>query len=383
MKNEIKVLLGIGIVIVVLVGIFGANTLGLFSLSENNKTIKIGVVYPMTGNAAAYGEYAVNAFKLAVDNINKNSNLKIEAIYEDGKCNGKDAISAANKLIEVNNVDFLIGFCTGEILAIAPITEQNKKILFAPGATGVKVGNVSKFVFRTIGNEETGIKKLAPYLVQQGVDEVSVIAENTDFAQSVNKVFQDDFVASKGKIKFAENFNADNVDFKTTVSKFKDANVKNIFIIVQSYKSSQTLLKEMKEQNYYPQIYASDSLISEEAMNYYKQNNLLDVVEGTVFVSLVFDENNTSAQNLFKQYKDNYGTLEGPIPKTYLATYYDSAYMILQGVNKVGKDPEKLITYFSEINWNGASGHVTFDGNRNAISEVAIDVVKNGEIVSN
>jgi branched-chain amino acid transport system substrate-binding protein len=382
MQNKNKLLIGILIVTVFAIVIVGLNTVGLFSLSKNNNVIKIGVVYPMTGNAAAYGEYAVNAFRLAVENINKDSDLKIEAIYEDGKCNGKDAVSATNKLIEFDNVDFLIGFCTGEVLAMAPIAEQNKKILFAPGATGAKVGNVSKFVFRNIGNQETGIKKLVPYLISQNINEISSIAENTDFAQSINKSFQDTFTNQGGKMQFTENFNSDNIDFKTMVFKLKNANVKDIFIITQSYKSSLTLLKEMKEQNYKPNIYASDSLISAEALEFYKQNNLQDIIEGTVFITLVFDEKNPLAQDLLNLYKDKYGSLEGPIPKTYLATYYDSAYMIKDGVINVGKDPEKLLSYFSSINWNGASGNIVFDDNRNAIADAEIKIVKNGEMVS-
>jgi branched-chain amino acid transport system substrate-binding protein len=382
MQNKNKILIGILIIVLLGFAILGIAKVGLLSLSNNNDVIKIGVVYPMTGNAAPYGEYAVNAFRLAVENINRNSDIKIEAIYEDGKCNGKDAVSAANKLIEYNNVDFLIGFCTGEVLAMAPIAEKNKKILFAPGATGAKVGESSKFVFRNIGNQETGVKKLVPYLISKNIIEISSISENTDFAQSINKSFQDTFTNQGGKVIFAENFNSDNIDFKTIVSKLKNANVKNVFIITQSYKSSLTLLKEFKEQNYYPQIYASDSLISAEALNFYKQNNLQEVVDGTVFITLVFDENNSKAQDLFTKYTKQYGSLEGPIPKTYLATYYDSAYLIEQGVNKVGKDPEKLIAYFSSIDWNGASGHLVFDDNRNAIADAAIKIVKDGEMIS-
>ena len=382
MQNKNKLLIGILIIVILGVAIFGIVEAGLFSLSENNQIIKIGVVYPMTGNAASYGEYAVNAFRIAVYNINKNSDIQIEAIYEDGKCNGKDAASATNKLIEYNDVDFLIGFCTGEVLAMAPIAEKNKKILFAPGATGAKIGESSRFVFRNIGNQETGIKKLGPYLISQNIIAISSIAENTDFAQSINKSFQNTFVSLGGKIQFTENFNSDNIDFKTMVSKLKNAEAKDIFIITQSYKSSLTLLKEMKEQNYKPNIYASDSLISAEALNFYKQNNLQDVVDGAVFITLVFDENNSLAQDLFKQYKEKYGSLEGPIPKTYLATYYDAAYLIEDGVNKVGKDPEKLIAYFSSIDWNGASGHLVFDDNRNAIADATIKIVKNGEMVS-
>lgn len=360
---------------------FAVSSSGWFALT-NHKIIKVGVVYPMTGNASPYGEYAIKAFRLAVDEL-KESGVKIDVVYEDGKCNPKDAVIATNKLINVDNVDFLVGFCTGEVLAMAPIAEANKKILFAPGSTGARIGESSRYVFRTIGSEETGVKKLAPYLVSKGIKKIATISENTDFAQSINNSFKENFIKAGGNIVFAENFNADNVDFKTTVMKLKYENVDNIFIVVQSYKNSLTLLKEMKEQGYAPNIYTSDSVISLEALNFYKENELGNIIEGSVFITVVFDENNLSAQNLFKKYKEKYGSTEGPIPTTYLATYYDVIYMIKDGVDTVGFDSEELIPYFSKLTWKGASGEWKFDESGNAITDTVIKTIKNGEIVNN
>jgi len=62
MKNKILIALVFSVVLVL--ALFGATTVGWFSLS-NQKVIKVGVVYPMTGNASPYGEYAINAFGLS------------------------------------------------------------------------------------------------------------------------------------------------------------------------------------------------------------------------------------------------------------------------------------------------------------------------------
>jgi ABC-type branched-subunit amino acid transport system substrate-binding protein len=39
----------------------------------------------------------------------KMKDYNIELIYEDGKCNGKDSTSAAQKLISVDKVDMILG----------------------------------------------------------------------------------------------------------------------------------------------------------------------------------------------------------------------------------------------------------------------------------
>ena len=91
------------------------------------ETIRIGIIAPFTGDAAVYGQSEKNAIDLAVEEINLNGGIDgrlIEVIYEDGKCNGMDATTAAQKLINVDNVDIILGgTCSGETLAIAPLAE--------------------------------------------------------------------------------------------------------------------------------------------------------------------------------------------------------------------------------------------------------------------
>jgi len=82
------------------------------------EVVKIGVIAPLSGPGATYGEDAVNVFQQSVDEYNaSNPTTKVTLIVEDGKCAGKDATSAAQKLVNVDKIDILLGGqCSSETL---------------------------------------------------------------------------------------------------------------------------------------------------------------------------------------------------------------------------------------------------------------------------
>ena len=86
--------------------------------AEIPDVVKIGFIAPLTGNAAALGQDdkagVVHYFELNPTIDGKT----VEVIYEDGKCNGQDAANAAQKLVNVDKVQVIIGgLCSGETLA--------------------------------------------------------------------------------------------------------------------------------------------------------------------------------------------------------------------------------------------------------------------------
>ena len=69
--------------------------------------IKIGALLPLSGDAAAYGENVKQGIELALKGTN------FEVIYEDGKCEGPDAVTAIQKLINLDGVVGVIGVFVG------------------------------------------------------------------------------------------------------------------------------------------------------------------------------------------------------------------------------------------------------------------------------
>lgn len=77
--------------------------------AEIPEVVKIGYIGPLTGNAAAYGQdVKAGISQYFAENPTIDGNA-VEVIYEDGKCNGQDAANAAQKLVNVDKVQVILG----------------------------------------------------------------------------------------------------------------------------------------------------------------------------------------------------------------------------------------------------------------------------------
>src|SRR5687767_5208341 len=88
---------------------------------------KVGSVLPLSGPAAALGQFAREGFDLAVEEINAKggvNGVKIEAAHQDGKGAARDSVDAFNKLASVDKPAYVVTLATAPLLAMAPLADQ-------------------------------------------------------------------------------------------------------------------------------------------------------------------------------------------------------------------------------------------------------------------
>ena len=131
----------------------------------DENTIKIGVIMPQTGFLASPGQSVISGINLCIDEFNsKNSDKKIELIFEDSKSDPKIGVSAINKLINVDHVKIVIGDLGSPIfLAMASIAEKNKVVMISPGASNPSVSEAGDYIFRIYTSDEFDGKVMAGY----------------------------------------------------------------------------------------------------------------------------------------------------------------------------------------------------------------------------
>lgn len=127
--------------------------------------IKIGVVTPLSGTYTPIGEQVKMGLDLAAKEINAAGGIngrKVDLIYEDEEANPAVATQKAEKLFQVEKVDFLTGTVnSGSTLAVGQLAERNNKLIattvsFADSITGDKC---SPNVFRV--NARAGMQSAA------------------------------------------------------------------------------------------------------------------------------------------------------------------------------------------------------------------------------
>ena len=103
--------------------------------------IKIGVLPPFTGPFAAIGQNVKTALDMRASELNAAGGIlgrKIVLVYEDGESNPATATQRAEKLFQVDKVDFLTGTVhSGVTIAVGQVAERNNRLM----ATTVSFSN--------------------------------------------------------------------------------------------------------------------------------------------------------------------------------------------------------------------------------------------------
>ena len=107
--------------------------------TEEVGTIKIGVLASLTGALESYGKQTQRGFELgleyATDGTMEVAGKKIEVVFEDTETKPEVAVQKATKLLEDDEVDFLVGSSSsGDTLAVLPLAEEYEKIMIVEPA---------------------------------------------------------------------------------------------------------------------------------------------------------------------------------------------------------------------------------------------------------
>jgi len=142
------------------------------SLLAQGNPIRIGVDTPLSGTYAPIGQQVKWGLELAAKEINAAGGVmgrQLQLIYEDEEANPAVATQKAEKLFQVDKVDFLTGTVnSGSTLAVGQVAERNKRLMattvsFADSITGDKC---SPNVYRVNAKAGQQSAALAAWLAQ-------------------------------------------------------------------------------------------------------------------------------------------------------------------------------------------------------------------------
>ena len=372
MDQRNKIVVGVIVVVLVIVG-------GYLLLNKNagpSGPLKIGFIAPLTGDAAVYGEPLRNMVAMAVEEINASGGVNgsnIEVIYEDGKCNGKDAATAAQKLVNVDKVQIILGgFCSGESLAAVPIAEAAKVTLLSVGSSSPDLTGKSAYFFRDYPSDASQGKVLARFAYDEKKwQHVAIIQEQTDYAVGVYNAFSDNFDGARSR----EEFPTSTTDFRSILVKLKATDPDALFIDTQTPAVAERILKQMNELGWKPALIVNDALSGDPKT--VADNK--DILEGALAAEFGINPNNEKFKKMIESYKTKYG--QEPPYQSYAQTEYDGVYIIRDGLLAVGNNGEKLAAWSRTIkNWQGASGLITIQQNGDREGGHVLKVVKDGKV---
>lgn len=200
-------------------------------------SIKVGIILPLTGGQAAFGEIEKNSFEMAVEEINAAGGIKgkkLELIFEDDTGKPEVARSAAEKLINKDKVVMLGGgYGSSETFAIAGVAQQSRMPFLVNTGSADKITEQKwEYVFRLNPPASDYPEGLESFLTEVVKPQTAVILyEDSNFGTSSSQSFEETCQRLGIKVLLKEGYSKGGVDFKPLLIKVKQANPDLVYMI--------------------------------------------------------------------------------------------------------------------------------------------------------
>ena len=359
-------------------GIIACNAIG--DVGGGDEPYKIGVMESVTGPGETYGNVAVQAKQMAVEEINAAGGVNgrmIELVVEDEKCNAQDAITAYRKLTDVDGVKIILGTsCSGAMLGAAPLAEGEGVVMFSGLATNPDIANAGDYIFRTsMSDAQVGIDT-GNVLWADGVRTLATITEATDYAEGVRRTSVEQFEKRGGQIVGEERYASDVTDFRSQLTKLLNANPDGLHVAAQSEFTGGTIVKQARELGYGGPIYSDIVPIGTTALEIAG-----DAATGMKAITADLDPASSKAQEVLANFRQKYDYVTLP---WYLGSAYDDVYITAECLKQTedDQDADGFRDCMYDITWSGAIGdNYSFDENGEVVglANVVVEILPTSE----
>ena len=245
--------------------------------------VKIGVLFPLTGNSAASGQEGKQSVEVGAEIVNTGhpelkgmpigttaglpglGGARIEPVYVDHRGDPSVAQSLAQRLITDNGVVALLGSYQSSTAMTATAVAERYGIPFVVGDSVAAniTGRGFKYTFRVTPiaqNFADSYMRFLKSMKQAGksVDTIAIVNENTDYGSSVGDAIEAEAKKTGLPLAIRIPYSANGPDVSAQVLQLKQANPSVALFV--SYASDAILfMRTMKSLDYLPPMIIGDS----------------------------------------------------------------------------------------------------------------------------
>ncbi|QUW22335.1 substrate-binding domain-containing protein [Sporosarcina sp. Marseille-Q4063] len=222
--------------------------------TEEAGTIKIGVLASLTGALESYGKQTKQGFELGVeyatDGTNEVAGKKIEIVFEDTETDPVVAVQKATKLLEDDEVDFLVGSSSsGDTLAVLPLAEEYEKIMIVEPAVADSItgSEFNPFIFRTGRNSSQDAVAGAAAIAKPGV-KIATFAPDYSFGWDGVAAFKKAAEDLGAEVVLEEFADPAATDFTSNLQKIIEEKPDYLFVVWAGANSPWNQISDLKMQ---------------------------------------------------------------------------------------------------------------------------------------
>jgi neutral amino acid transport system substrate-binding protein len=371
--------------------------------TENTtQALKLGSLFPMTGDAEALGEDLSQAVTLAVDTINACGGVNeqpVTLIQEDSQTNPNAAAAAMSKLVTVEKVAGVVGASASSVSSLTvDIAVDNQVMQISGGSSSTafteraQAGEFKGYWARTFPSATYQAQVLAKLAIEQGFQRISTIAIDNSYGIALEQEFVKSFKQLGGTVINEDNPvrydpNPNSLDAQVAQAY---ANNPDAVLGILYGETGTFLLRSAHEQGYSEGVtpLLTDGVYSQEFVNNLgKTENGKSIIEGAL--GTVPGASGEGLDSFTQTWQQEIGAeMTIPVPYTWDATVLmmlaaelaneNTGTAIKDNLRSISNSPGTevsdpceamaLIRQGEEINYQGASGDLELDEYGDTIS---------------
>lgn len=335
------------------------------------KTVKIGVIAPLSGDLSALGKGIQHSVELAVKQANEANaipgwDIKVEPVDDEGKADvGKNG---ATKLAADDAVGGVVGNLNSSVSQqTQPVFAAANIVQVSPANTGPSLtrgadGNTRpyKTFFRTCTTDITQGGFAAKFLLDQGIKSVATVHDKKTYGQGLVQYFTEAFKKGGGTVVAAETINPDESNYAPVVSKIAPAKPQAVYYGGE-YPQAGPLSQQMKAAGLNVPLMGGDGIYDPTFIQLAGATS-----NGDLATSVGEPTENTEAG---KKFLADYEAAKFAEPSAAYGGYsYDAAKAIIEGLKVALKDAkdvksarQAIVDAVGKVSFDGVTGKVGFD----------------------
>lgn len=345
------------------------------------KEINVGVVMPMSGSLASYGQTTYEGVELAhalQPKLKNGDTLKL--VLVDNKGDKVESANAATRLITSDKVVGILGAITSTNTAqIISIADKKQIPVIAPVATNDKLTENRAYASRVCFTDSFQGTVVANYATHDLKLKTAVILidQAQVYSLGLSKAFSEAFVKGGGKVLKEIRVSSGDKDFKAVVAQVKSLNPDMIFLPIYHAEASM-ITRQAKQIGLNKPFLSGDSVANPTFIELGG-----DSVEGHMFTD--FFDHSAPPTSKSKEFIAAYEKKTGKSDVNSFVTLGADTYNLLVDAMNRCSNPEDTVCVNDEIkktvNFEGVSGFISIDKNGNATRSAVIKEIKGGKAV--
>ncbi|MBU1096498.1 MAG: ABC transporter substrate-binding protein [Bacteroidetes bacterium] len=345
---------------------------GLSNCSDDNGPIKIGVLLPLTGSQANFGEMEKNSYEMVKEKINSEGGIngrQLLFVYEDDTGKPDIGRTGAEKLINIDKVPLITGGYSSSVTFAACAVAQQYRTPFLVNTGSVdKITQPSEFnltendgdkfyIYRLnppVSEYTSGLESLLSEVVKPA--SVFILHENTSFGSEGAESFKNICEKNNVKILDVKSYSAGAIDFKPLLQNAKNTKPDIVYMI--SYVMDAALLmKQSREIGFMPKLFVGAG--AGYTMPAFKENA---GIASEMVLSVTLWHQTLPIEGALEYYNDYIKKYGGEGPDYHGAEAYAAAQVVVDVLKRCNNDytPEKIKSTLDKTDINTVFGHVKF-----------------------